>query len=127
MTCSTASLPQGSLFTRYGGISGLRSVIMMFYDAVLDSEVIGHFFDDVDMGRLIDHQTRFFAMLMGGPADFSNDRLARAHAHLDLTHAHFDEVRRLLAETLDAAGFAPADRDIVMAEVEARRSVIVRS
>lgn len=125
MNSPSARLPQGSLFTKYGGISALRSVIMMFYDAVLDSDVIGHFFDDVDMARLVDHQTRFFAMLLGGPAEFSDDRLARAHAHLGLTHDHFDEVGRILAETLDTAGFAPEDRNIVMAEIEARRSIIV--
>ncbi|MEM8728866.1 MAG: group 1 truncated hemoglobin [Pseudomonadota bacterium] len=126
MIATGPTIPQGSLFTKYGGISALRSVIMTFYDDVLDSEVIGHFFDDVDMARLIDHQTKFFAMLLGGPADFSEDRLARAHAHLGLTHTDFDEVRRILAETLTGAGFTPADRDIVMAEVEARRSIIVR-
>ena len=125
MNSSPLFPPQGSLFTKYGGISALRSVIMMFYDEVLNSEIIGHFFDDVDMARLIDHQTKFFAMLLGGPADFSEDRLARAHAHLRLTHDHFDEVGRILAETLDSAGFTADDRDTVLAEVEARRSVIV--
>ena len=125
MNSSPLFPPQGSLFNKYGGISALRSVIMMFYDEVLDSEIIGHFFDEADMARLIDHQTRFFAMLLGGPADFSEDRLARAHAHLRLTHDHFDEVGRILAETLDSAGFTADDRDTVLAEVEARRSVIV--
>lgn len=113
------------LFDKYGGIGALRSVIMDFYDRVLDSDAIGHFFDDVDMVRLIDHQTKFFAMILGGPADFSDDRLARAHAFLNLTHADFDEVIALLTETLTAAGFDPADKDSVLAAIEARRGLIV--
>ena len=114
-----------SLFEKYGGISALRSVIMDFYDRVLDNDVIGHFFDNVDMVRLIDHQTKFFAMLLGGPADFSEERLIRAHAFMKLTHQDFDEVAKLLSETLTAAGFDPADIQTVLIAVEARRGLIV--
>jgi len=114
------------LFDKYGGIGALRSVIMDFYDRILDSDEIGHFFDDVDMVRLVDHQTKFFAMLLGGPVDFSDDRLARAHANLDVSHADFDEVVAILSETLSVAGFLPEDRDEVLTAVQARRAMIVK-
>ncbi|WP_233270520.1 group I truncated hemoglobin [Chachezhania sediminis] len=117
------SLP---LFEKYGGIRMLRNVIMDFYDRVLDSDTLGPYFDDVDMTRLIDHQTKFFAMMMGGPVDFSDDRLARAHASMAITHAEFDEIAALLTETLTAAGLEPVDIVTILTSVERRRSVIVR-
>ena len=125
MNAATYSARPMSLFDKYGGIRVLRHVIMEFYDRVLDSEIIGHFFENIDLTRLIDHQTKFFSMVLGGPAQFSDERLAAAHSHLKLNHAEFDEAVVLLTETLDEAGFSPEDRDTVLAAIEARRTIIV--
>jgi hypothetical protein len=43
-----------SMFDRYGGFANLSKVVMAFYDKVLDSEIIGDYFEYVDMRRLID-------------------------------------------------------------------------
>ena len=115
------------LFTKYGGLRALRNVIFDFYDRVLDSDIIGPFFDDVDMAKLVDHQTKFFTSLLGGPADFGDRRLAMAHEHLDVSHAHFDEITSILTATLWDAGFTRDDLDTVIAAVEARRSLIVKT
>ncbi|WP_299611942.1 group 1 truncated hemoglobin [uncultured Tateyamaria sp.] len=120
-------MPQtGPLFDKYGGLRALRAVIIDFYDRVLDSDVVGHFFEDVDIAKLIDHQTKFFTAILGGPAEFADQRLAVAHAHLNVTHAHFDEIVTLLDRTLSDAGFTLEDLDTTLAAVEARRSIIVR-
>ena len=126
MSPATATTYEMPLFEKYGGLSVLRTVIFGFYDRVLDSDVIGHFFDNVDMARLVDHQTKFFTMVLGGPVTFLDDRLARAHSNLDVTHAHFDEVARLLRETLEEAGFDPDDTNLTLAAVERRRTLIVK-
>ena len=115
-----------SVFARYGGIGGLRNVIFDFYDRVLDNDVVGHFFDDVDMAKLVDHQTKFFTSVLGGPAHFADQRLERAHAHLIVTHAHFNEIKDILRETLEHAGFVPQDVQMTLTAVEARRSIIVK-
>jgi hemoglobin len=120
---TTRSIP---LFNKYGGLRALRAVIIDFYDGVLDSDVVGHFFEDVDIASLIDHQTKFFSSVLGGPADFTDQRLARAHRHLGVTHIHFDEIIRILTASLTDAGFATEDLSTTLAAVEARRSLIVR-
>jgi len=120
---TTRTIP---LFDKYGGLRTLRAVIIDFYDGVLDSDVVGHFFEDVDIPKLIDHQTKFFSSILGGPADFTDQRLARAHRHLNVTHLHFDEIIRILADTLADAGFDQDDLKTTLSAVEARRSLIVR-
>jgi hemoglobin len=120
---TTGSLP---LFEKYGGLRTLRAVIIDFYDRVLDSDVVGHFFEDVDIAKLIDHQTKFFTAILGGPAEFADQRLAAAHRHLDVTHTHFDEITGILTDTLTDAGFVQSDLNITLSAVEARRSLIVR-
>ncbi|MEM7505674.1 MAG: group 1 truncated hemoglobin [Pseudomonadota bacterium] len=114
-----------NLYEKYGGFGAISRVIMAFYDKLLDSEEVGPFFDDVDMKRLIDHQTKFIASLLGGPAQYTDDRLAQLHGHLDIQSGHFDEMKRLLDETLTEFGFTPEDRAKVTGEIEARRDQIV--
>lgn len=114
-----------TLYEKYGGFASISKVVMAFYDRLLDSDEVGPFFDNVDMKRLIDHQTKFVASLLGGPAEFSEDRLEQAHKSLGIRGDQFDEMKRLLDETLAEHGFDDADRIAVLGEIEARRGVIV--
>lgn len=59
-----------SLFEKYGGFAQISKVVMVFYDKVLDPDLVGPFFDNIDMRRQIDHQTQFIASVMGGPASY---------------------------------------------------------
>lgn len=115
-----------SLYEKYGGFSKINKLVMAFYDTLLDSEEIGPYFDDTDMARLIDHQTKFVAMLMGGPASYSDEQIRRAHAPLSVTGVHFDEMKRILGVTLRDHGVEAADSAQVLQEVESRRGLIVR-
>lgn len=115
-----------SLYEKYGGFGAISKVVMDFYDRLLDSDQVGPFFDDVDMKRLIDHQTKFVASLLGGPAEFAEERLEQAHRTLNIGGDDFDEMKRLLDETLADHGFAAEDRAAVVGEIEARRGVIVK-
>ena len=114
-----------SVYEKYGGFRTVSRVVMSFYDMVLDSDQIGDYFEHVDMTRQIDHQTKFIASLMGGPASFSDARLKQVHASLGISHADFDEMASLLAEALAEHGVEDSDIRTVMAEIEARRPIIV--
>lgn len=114
-----------ALYEKYGGFGSINKIVMAFYDTLLDSEEIGPYFDDIEMGKLIDHQTKFVASLLGGPASFSNDQLRRAHEKLNITPAHFDEMKSVLNDTLIEHGVTETDAEAVLAEIESRREVIV--
>ncbi len=114
-----------TLFDKYGGFSSISKVIMSFYDTLLDSDELGPFFDEVDMKRLIDHQIKFVASLLGGPADYTGERLQQLHAHLSIQDQHFDEMKRVLNTTLEQHGFTEDDRETVLVAFEERRRLIV--
>lgn len=116
-----------STFQRYGGFSTVSRVVMTFYEMVLDSDIVGHHFEDVDMPRLMDHQTKFIASLMGGPAAISDERLAYVHRHLDITAEEFDEVVRLLGIAMENNGMAQSDVNEVAQAVEVKRSLIMKA
>lgn len=114
-----------TIFERYGGFAKVSRVVMSFYDKVLDSPVTSPYFIGVDMRRLIDHQTKFIAYLMGGPASYTNEHLERVHAHLHIEEPAFLEAAALLKETLEDLGFEDEDIQQVKDEFMARKNHIV--
>lgn len=114
-----------SIFERYGGFAKVSRVVSSFYDAVLHSSILSPYFRSVDMRRLIDHQTKFIAYLMGGPASFTNDHIARVHAHLGITDEAFDEAMGLMRETLEDHDYQEADISDVIGLLHSRRPYVV--
>ena len=114
-----------SMFERYGGFASVSRVVSAFYGKVLESPVVAPFFENTDMRVQIDHQTKFIASLMGGPASYSDVELQRIHARLNISEPDFYEIVELLIETLEDFDFEQADIDAVRDAVTARKSMIV--
>lgn len=114
-----------SIYDKYGGFGTVSRIVMRLYDRILDDDHLGPFFDDVDMPRLIDHQTKFVASLMGGPASFTDTHLIGAHRGLEINDEHFDQLVALVGETLEEFNVEEADKKSVQGAIEARRSVLV--
>ncbi len=114
-----------TLFEKYGGFSSVSKIVLDFYDTLLDSDDIGPFFDDIDMSRMVDHQTKFVASLLGGPASYADGQLKQLHSHLDIENSHFDELKVVLKGTLEDHGVEAVDVDAVLKEFENRRELIV--
>ena len=114
-----------TIYEKYGGFKTISRIVMDFYDVALDSDQIGDHFEDVDMPRLIDHQTKFISSLLGGPASFSEERLRLVHLNLGISHADYDEMKQLLTGSLRKHGMSDEDIGTVIGEIESRRSLIV--
>jgi hemoglobin len=98
----------GTIFEELGGFARVRLLVSTFYDKVLDSERLAPHFAHIDLRRLIDHQTKFVSALMGGPASYTDEQLARAHHRLGITAEEFDEMAELFRETLEDGGLPDA-------------------
>ncbi|MGE0745723.1 MAG: group 1 truncated hemoglobin [Rhodospirillales bacterium] len=114
-----------TVFERCGGFATVRRVVSAFYDRVLDSPTLSPHFEAIEMKTLIDHQTKFIASVMGGPASFSDEALKRAHARLGISRAEFEEIVGLLRETLEDFDVSAGDVAQVIGEVRRREPVIV--
>ena len=115
-----------SIYDKYGGFATVSRIVMRLYDKILDDDDLGPFFDDIDMPRLIDHQTKFVASLMGGPASFTDAHLTGAHRGLDINDRHFDQLVNLVGETLEEFEVEVVDIEIVKGAIDARRSLLVK-
>ncbi len=117
-----------TLFQKYGGFASVSKVVSAFYDKAVDSPLLSPYFETIDMKRLVDHQTKFFSALMGGPASYSNEELERVHAHLNIKENEFAEMVALLTETLEDFDYEAPDIATVRNEILSRkRYIVVRS
>ena len=89
------------MYDQLGGFSAVRKLVSDFYDRVLDEEDLAPFFNDTDMANLIDHQTKFWATLLGGPASYTEEQLHTIHASMGIRDHHFDLIIDLVSETLE--------------------------
>jgi hemoglobin len=114
-----------TVFERNGGFARVNRVVMTFYDKVLESDIVSPYFQNTDMRTLIDHQTRFIASVMGGPASYTNDHLERVHARLAVTEEAFAESVSLLTEALEDHDYPAEDIQTVRDEIMSRKRYIV--
>lgn len=115
-----------SLFDKLGGFSAVSNIVMDFYGEVLDSDIVGEFFENSDMGKQIDHQTKFISSLMGGPASYTNEQLRKVHSQLQILPEHFNEILTLLDRALERNGVNAEDRQLIANEMESRRLYIMK-
>ena len=103
-----------TLFEKIGGKEAVSAAVDIFYTKVLADESINHFFEKVDMDRQAQHQKLFLTYAFGGLPNYPGKGMREAHAHLDLTVAHFAAVAGHLKATLEELK-VPADlQDEVM-------------
>jgi hemoglobin len=114
-----------TIYERVGGFAAVRRVVSAFYDKALESDLIAHHFEQVEMPKLIDHQTRFISFLLGGPASYTEEHLSHVHERLGITLAEFDEMVELLTETLEDFDFGREDITKIAQELRKREPVIV--
>jgi hemoglobin len=116
---------KSTMFERYGGFATVHRVVLAFYDRMLDSDIVGPYFDDVDMAALVDHQTKFISQVMGGPASYTNEVLAQVHRNIGVTDEAFDAMADILRRTLEEFDFKDEDVQAVVADIQSRRQYIV--
>jgi hemoglobin len=103
-------------------------VVSAFYAKATESPLLAPYFENIDMRRLIDHQTKFVAFLMGGPVSFSNEELERVHSRLNINEREFAEMVELFKETLEDFDFDASDVAAIQSELLIRkRYIVVRS
>ena len=118
---------QRTLFDKYGGFSAISKIVMDLYDRLLEDDEVGPFFDDVDMARIVDHQTKFVSSLMDGPASYSDSQIEKLHAHLAIASRHFDQLATILRDTLLEHGISNEDAEIIVGRFTERRDLVVNS
>jgi hemoglobin len=113
------------MLARYGRVR-LTQIVSSFYSHVLKSPTLSRYFDEVSIAGLIEHQSRFLGMVLGGPPAYSAQELEVAHKRFGITNEDFDEMLHLLEESLDRYEVDPEDVSQVMLRYRAMQTAVVK-
>lgn len=122
-------MAEASLYQKLGGMPAVNLAVDKFYDKVLADDRIKHFFVNVNMDRMRDHQKKFLTFAFGGSTGYDGRGMRDAHAALvermGLNDTHFDAVVENLAAVLTELGVPLALIGEVAAVAESVRSDVL--
>lgn len=101
------------MIDRYGRVTIAR-MIAAFYADMLQSPQLGHYFHEVSVSGLVEHQAMFMETIMGGPTVFLDEQIRLAHHHLRISNDDFDEMLRLLDDRMRQFGVEGEDIEEVL-------------
>ena len=116
-----------NIYAKIGGAAAVATVVVDFYEHVLNDSSVSHYFDDIDMAALINHQTNFVAKALGGPEVYEGRDLLEAHAGRKITEAAFSSIAGHLQTALLAAGVGSEDTDTIIGIVASLKDQVVDS
>ena len=114
-----------TLYDKYGGFATVNKLVQTFYGKVAESEDLAPYFEGVDVQNLMDHQTKFFSEILGGPVNYTGRQLKSVHAKIAITEESFSEAADLLEETLEDLDVEEDDIETIMEIVAGVKSDIV--
>lgn len=114
-----------TIYDRFGGIPGVSKAVVLFYDKIRADRSLAPYFANVDMPKLMDHQTKFLVSILGGPKQYTGADLKTAHARLSITDDAFNAVAGHLKATLEECGASDADIGTILGVVGGARGDIV--
>ena len=109
------------------GTIGTIRVVTSFYSQVLGSPVLYKYFAGVPIEVLIAKQAAFIDTVVRGEPGYSATELRQLHAHLSIDDASFDELIRLLDDSLREHEFGAEASAVVLASFGSFRHVIVNT
>ena len=115
-----------SLFDKYGGQQTIDKAVEEFYAKLLVDDTVKHFFQTLNMKKLMGHLKAFVAVAMGGPNKYSGRTMRAAHEHLNITENQFHVVKTTLLDTLEELGFEKEDLATVDEIVEDTKADITK-
>ena len=110
------------LYDRIGGDQAMDIAVDLFHRKLLEDDLVGRFFDDVDIAAQRLTQKSFLAMAFGGPHQYSGAELV---SKMGLEARHFDRISAILKETLEELKIGAAEIEEVMRVIETTREAIL--
>lgn len=97
-----------SHFDRIGGAPAVSAVVDELYARLTTDDLVGHYFDGIDLPVQKRHMVLMLTKVLGGPDEYTGRPLDEAHQPLGIDDADYDRVGEVLLGILDEVG-VPAD------------------
>ena len=117
------------LYDRVGGDKAMEVCVDLFYQKVLNDDLVSHFFQDTDMVSQRLKQKSFLSMAFGGPYQYSGTDLRAVHKPLiekyGLSDEHFNRVLEIFKETLTELNISANEQQGMIEIMESTRDAVL--
>ncbi|WP_227939660.1 group I truncated hemoglobin [Alkalihalobacillus deserti] len=114
------------LYEKLGGEEAIAKVVDYFYsELVLRDDTVNQFFENTDMEKQKQHQTKFISFALGGPNQYTGQSMGKVHKGMNLQPAHFDAIVKHLHDALAHFEVNEADIDNALSKVASLRDDIL--
>ena len=117
------------LYDRLGGDKAMEVCVDLFYQKVLNDDLVSPFFKDIDMASQRLKQKSFLAMAFGGPYHYSDADLRATHKplieKLNLSDEHFNRILEIFKETLTELNVSANEQQSAMEILESTRDAVL--
>ncbi len=115
-----------TLYEKYGRFKVTMVAHQLYQDVVTDSR-LAHFFKDVTIPMLVEHQAIFLATILGGPDRYTPDDIRRAHNNRGIGPNEFEVLIDHLKSRLIDNGFEPKDVDDIIVTYRSFEAMVTGS
>jgi len=117
------------LYDRVGGDKAMEVCVDLFYEKVLNDDLVRHFFQDTDMVSQRLKQKSFLSMAFGGPYHYSDLDLRAGHKPFiekyGLSDVHFNRIMEIFKETLTELNISANELQGMMEILESTRDAVL--
>lgn len=125
MNESTTTSPKLSLYERLGGEPGLRKIVNDILDKNFNNPLIGHYFRNIDMGKLKQLVFEFFSMGIGGPHQYTGRDMRSSHAAMKISDEDFESGNDDVLQVLEENGIGEAEQNEMIAILNSMKGDVV--
>jgi hemoglobin len=101
-------------YERLGGSATVDEIVASFYERIVADPDLSPFFAHTDMAHMMSMQREYVATAMGGPGNWSPDRLREAHAGRGIQGPQFARFLEIFLETLRDRGLDDDDIESIL-------------
>jgi hemoglobin len=115
------------LYDLIGGPRTIEAATKIFYEKVLQDEILRHFFEGADMAHIRSRQAMLVSMLLGGRV-YTGKSIHDAHARSrdqGLNDGHFDLFIQYFRAALQEVGVEPQNAEKVVKRLESKRATVL--
>ena len=103
--------------------------VTLFYTKVLRDKRINYFFEGTELSTLLNHQTKFLTVALGGSNKYLGKSLADAHRplveNMGLSDTHYNIITKHLQSTLEELRVEPSIVSTIINTVEGFRDQVL--
>ncbi|MEH1837341.1 MAG: group 1 truncated hemoglobin [Nostoc sp.] len=114
-----------TLYDKLGGQPAIEQIVDELHKRIATDSLLNPIFAGTDMAKQRNHLVAFLSQIFEGPKQYAGRPMDKTHAGLNLQQQHFDEIAKLLGESMAVRGESPEDTKAALERISNFKGAIL--